>query len=63
MFQFRLFYDKQDEEGNVVDIIAIKCINCNKGKCLYLRNKKIEEMITKYVLNAILHHVGNLWII
>ena len=38
MFQLRLFYDKQYEEGNILDIIAIRCINCNKETGLYLRN-------------------------
>ena len=63
MFQLRLFDDKQYEEGNIVDIIAISCINCNKERCLYLRNTKIEEIITRFVLNEILHHVGMSWII
>ena len=44
-------------------IISIRCINCNKETGLYLINKKIEETITKFVLNAILHHVGMSWII
>ena len=30
MFQLCIFYDKHDEKGNVLDAIAIKCINCNK---------------------------------
>ena len=56
MFQLRLFDDKQEKEGKVVDIITISCINCNKGTALYLRNSTIEEMITKLVLNTILYH-------
>ena len=35
MIQLRLFDDKQDEEGNVVDIISIMCISCNKETGLY----------------------------
>ena len=62
MFKMRLFDDKQDEEGKVVDIIAIRCIICNK-KSLYLTNSTIEEIMTKFLLNAILHHVGMSWII
>ena len=58
MFQLRLFYDKYE-----VEIIAIRCINCKKETGLYLRNSTFEEMITKCVLNEILHHVGMLWII
>ena len=63
MIQLRLFDDKQDEEGNVVDIISIMCISCNKETELHFKDTPIEEMITKFVLNAILHHVGMLWII
>ena len=63
MFQLRLFDNKEDEEGKVVDIIDIRCINCNKETGLYLINSTIEEMITKFLLNAILHHVGMSWII
>ena len=46
-----------------MDIIAIRCINFNKETCLYLRKSKIEEMITKIMLNEVLHHVDMLWII
>ena len=63
MFQLNLFYDKHDEEGNVTDVISIRCSNCNKDTGLYLKNKPIEEMITKFVLNEILHHGGISWII
>ena len=38
-------------------------MNCNKETGLYLRNTTIEEMITKFVLNTILHHVVMSWII
>ena len=63
MFQLILFDDKQDEEGNFLDIIAIRFINCKKETGLYSRDKIIEEIITRFVLNTILHHVGILWII
>ena len=46
-----------------MEAIAIKCSNCNKDTGLYLKDITIEEMITKFVLNEILHHVGMLWII
>ena len=58
MFQLRLFDDKDEAK-----IIAIRCINYKKEIGLYLRNTTIEEMINKFVLNAILHHVGMSWII
>ena len=41
----------------------IKCINCKRETVLYLKNTKFDEMITKFVLNAILNHVGMSWII
>ena len=42
IFKLRLFDDRQYEEGNVVDTIDIRCINCNKEIGLYLRNTTIE---------------------
>ena len=63
MFRLRLFDNIQHEELNVVCFIAIRCIDCNKEAGLYLINTTIEEIITKFVLNAILNHVGVSWII
>ena len=63
MFQLRLFHDKQYEEGKFLDIISIMCINCNKETYLYLGNSTIEEMITIFLLNVVLYHVGMSWII
>ena len=42
MFEFRLFDDKQNEEGNVVGEIDIRCINFNKETGLYFKNTTIE---------------------
>ena len=58
MFKWPIFYDKYNEGDNFVEAIAIKCINCNKDTGLYSKDTTIEEMITKFVLNSILHHVG-----
>ena len=55
--------NEHNEEDNVVDSIDIKCINFNKFTGLHIKNTSIEGMITKYVCNAILHHVGMPWII
>ena len=63
MFQLHIFYDKHNESENVVEAIAIKFINRNKDTGLYLKDTTIEEIITKLVLNKILHHVGMWWII
>ena len=58
MFQLRIIDDTYE-----VEAIAIRCINCKKETGLHLINSTLEEMIPKLVLNAILHHVGMLWII
>ena len=58
MFQLCLF-DYKDE----VKIISVGFINFEKEKGLYLINSSFQEIITKFVLNEILHHVGMLWII
>ena len=46
-----------------VEAIATRCINCKKETGLYLGNSTLEENITKFVLNEILHYVGMSWII
>ena len=58
MFELRFIGDKEKS-----DVIAIRCINCKIETGSFLRNSTFEEMITKFMLNAILHHVGMLWII
>ena len=58
MFELRLSY----KEGNL-DVVYLRCINCKRGTGLYLKNTTFDEMITKFVLNAIWHNVGMLWII
>ena len=58
MFELRLIDDRDK-----VEAIAIRCINSKKETGLYLRTLTLEEMITKFVLNAISHHVGMSWII
>ena len=58
MFELCLIGEKEK-----LDVIALRCINCKKETGLYLQNSTFEEMITKFVLNAILHHVGIYWII
>ena len=53
MFEVCLIGDQE-----ILDVVAIKSINCKKETGLYLQNLTFEEMTTKFVLNAILHHVG-----
>ena len=58
MFELRLI-----NCGDKLEAIAIRCINCKKGLGLYLGTSTLEEMITKFMLNAILHQLGMSWII
>ena len=60
MFEIRLSYN----EG-ILDVVSLKCINCKIETCLYSKTNSwvFDEVITKFVLNAILHHVGMSWII
>ena len=58
MFDLRLMGDKEK-----LDVISINGIKYKKEKGLCLQNSTFEEMITQFVLNAILHHVGMSWII
>ena len=46
-----------------MDPIFIKCSNCDRSTGLPLKVKTIKEMITKFVTNTKLHHVGLSWII
>ena len=46
-----------------LEAVAISCINCKKSTGLFLRTSTFEEIITKFVLNSIFHHVGVSWII
>ena len=52
MFELSLSY----KEGNLY-VISIRCINCKTEAGLFLKNNKFDEMINKFVLNTILHHV------
>ena len=53
MYELRLI-----DDGDKVEAVDIRCINCKKEIGLYLITSTLEEMITKFLLNAILHHVG-----
>ena len=46
--------------------VSLKCINCKREKGLNSENDftwVYDEIITKFLLNAMLHHVGMSWII
>ena len=60
MFQIRCWYNKVHYNQNKVEHIAIRCINCGKetGLSTENMNTKYKAIITSFVLNTILHHVG-----
>ena len=61
MFEIRLRCGDDDQE-----IVSLKCINCKKETGLNSETGftwVYDEVITKFLLNAMLHHVGMSWII
>ena len=61
MFEIRLSY-----EDKKLDIVYLKCINCKRETGLDPETSfswVFDEVITKFALNEILHHVGMPWII
>ena len=58
MFELRLIGDIDK-----LDAIAIRYINFKRETGLFLKNNTFDEMITKFLLNAILHYFGMSWII
>ena len=58
MFELHLISDEEK-----LDVIYKRCINCKRETGSYFKNTTFDEMLTKFVLNAILHHVGMSWII
>ena len=61
MFEIRLSCGE-----NELDKVCLKCVNCKKETGLNAETgfkEFYDEIITQFVLNAILHHVGISWII
>ena len=61
MSKIRLSYGDKD-----LDTVSLKCINCKRKTGLDPEtsfNWVYDEIITKFVLKAMLHHVGMSWII
>ena len=56
MFKIRLSYGEK-----YLDTLSLKCINCKRETGLDPETSftwVYDEIITKFVLNAMLHHVG-----
>ena len=53
-------------EDKYLDSVSLKCINCKRETCLNQESSftwVYGEIITKFVINEMLHHVGMSWII
>ena len=59
----RLLYHEYNEEENFVEAIDINSSNFHINTGLYLKNKTVQEIITQFLFNSVLHNVGLLWII
>ena len=53
-----LWYHKENHEENFVDNIDIRCSYCGKPTILSVKIPIYKDIINKFVLNEVLHHVG-----
>ena len=60
MFQIRFWCDNEPDDQNDVKIIDIRCSTCGKetGLSINNMNTNYKDIITSFVLNILLHHVG-----
>ena len=65
MFQMRFWYNNEHDDQNNVENVDIGCSNCEKETSLYIKNMNTnyKDIISSFVLNAVLHHVGMSWIV
>ena len=65
MVPMRFGYDNEHDDQNNVGNVALRCINCGKETGLSMKNMNThyKYIITLFVLNTVLHHVGMSWII
>ena len=65
MFQIRFWYNTEPDDQNNVTIIALRYIDCGKetGLSINNMNNNYKYIITSFLLNTLLHHVGISWII
>ena len=59
------WYKKGHGDQNKVENVVIRCSNCGKetGLSMTNMNTNYRDIITSFVLNTMLHHVGMSWII
>ena len=62
MFKIRCWYNPGEVEKNTAEKISIRCSNCGKEKMIDIddTNTTYQDIITLFVLNIMLHHVGML---
>ena len=60
---FAIFCLRLIDDRDILEAVDIMCIHCNKERGLYLGTSTLQVIINIFLLNAILHHVGMLWII
>ena len=65
MIQMIFWYDNEPYDKKDVKVIDIRCSNCRKEKVLSTNNMNTNygDIITSFVLNTLLHHVGMSWLI
>ena len=65
MFKILCWYNPGEFEKNTAEKISIRCSNCVKETMIDMDNMNTtyQDIITSFVLNTMLYHVGMLWII
>ena len=66
MFNIKCWWNlREDEIKQTVLKVSIICINCGKETMIDVDNMNTiyQDIITTFVLNKMLHHIGMLWII
>ena len=65
MFKICCWYNPGEDDQNTAENISIRCINCGKETIISMdkMNNTCQDIITSFVLNIMLQHVGMLWII
>ena len=65
MFKIKCWYSPGGVEKNLTKEIAISSGNCGKETMIDVDNLNTtyQDIITTFMLNTMLHHVGMLWII
>ena len=63
MYNMCFWYDNEHDDQNNVKIVAILCINAVKktGLCMKSMNYNYKYIMTSFVLNKVLQHVGMSW--